>query len=271
MKAVVHAFGERAVLMLMYAALIRSAESWRGITITAFEARQLSVIKEELDPRTHPPEQRRQNTIHRGGETRNHRPSGRLHLAQQLQRSLSSDRRWSCRAGGPLMAAYGHLWPLTRAGRAAAPRPDCAMEPVRSVPSNVSSQTSITSMPCTGCSTSMKCSRAASCGFCAKRRASFMRTLALPKEVEHWSLTTLREKLVKIGAKVVSHGRYVTFQLAEVAVPSECGAGSAEGRPTTSRGWEGGHLWAPMAPHAGRRGRRAAPGLCHATRPKCAK
>ena len=51
--------------------------------------------------------------------------------------------------------------------------------------------------------------------------ANFMRTLALPKEVEHWSLTTLREKLVKIGAKVVSHGRYVTFQLAEVAVPGE--------------------------------------------------
>ncbi len=48
--------------------------------------------------------------------------------------------------------------------------------------------------------------------------ANFMRTLALPEEVEHWSLTTLREKLVKIGAKVVSHGRYVTFQLAEVAV-----------------------------------------------------
>ncbi len=44
-------------------------------------------------------------------------------------------------------------------------------------------------------------------------------TLALPKEVEHWSLTTPREKLVKIGAKVVRHGRYVTFQLAEVAVP----------------------------------------------------
>jgi hypothetical protein len=43
---------------------------------------------------------------------------------------------------------------------------------------------------------------------------------AVSKEAEHWSLTTLREKLVKIGAKVVSHGRYVTFQLAEVAVPS---------------------------------------------------
>ena len=45
-----------------------------------------------------------------------------------------------------------------------------------------------------------------------------MRTLALPAEVEHWSLTTLRDKLIKIGAKVVRHGRYVTFQLAEVAV-----------------------------------------------------
>jgi hypothetical protein len=47
----------------------------------------------------------------------------------------------------------------------------------------------------------------------------FMWTLALPKEVEHWSLTTLREKLVTIGAKVVRHGRYVTFQFAEIAIP----------------------------------------------------
>ena len=51
--------------------------------------------------------------------------------------------------------------------------------------------------------------------------ATSCRTLALPKAVEHWSLTTLREKLIKIGAKVVSHGRYVTFQLAEVVVPME--------------------------------------------------
>ena len=48
-----------------------------------------------------------------------------------------------------------------------------------------------------------------------------MRTLALPKTAEPWSLTSLREKLIKIGAKVVSHGRYVTFQMAEVAVPRE--------------------------------------------------
>jgi len=37
--------------------------------------------------------------------------------------------------------------------------------------------------------------------------------------VAQWSLTTLREKLVKIGARIVRDGRYVVFQLAEVAVP----------------------------------------------------
>ena len=36
--------------------------------------------------------------------------------------------------------------------------------------------------------------------------------------MEHWSLTTLREKLIKIGTKVVRHGRYITSQLAEVAI-----------------------------------------------------
>ena len=30
-----------------------------------------------------------------------------------------------------------------------------------------------------------------------------------------------RWKLIKIGAKIVSHGRYVTFQMAEVAVPRQ--------------------------------------------------
>ena len=42
--------------------------------------------------------------------------------------------------------------------------------------------------------------------------------MALPKPVRHWSLMTLREKLIKIGAKVTRHAKYVTFQLAEVAV-----------------------------------------------------
>jgi hypothetical protein len=49
--------------------------------------------------------------------------------------------------------------------------------------------------------------------------ANFLRTLVLPDEVAQWSLTTLREKLVKIGVRIVRHGRYVVFQLAEVAVP----------------------------------------------------
>ena len=40
----------------------------------------------------------------------------------------------------------------------------------------------------------------------------------LPMKVEHWSLTTLRETLVKIGAKVVCHGGYITFQTAEAAI-----------------------------------------------------
>ncbi len=45
------------------------------------------------------------------------------------------------------------------------------------------------------------------------------RKFAVLEEAEHWSLSALREKRVKIGAKVVAHGRYVTLQLAEVAVP----------------------------------------------------
>src|ERR671938_343321 len=49
--------------------------------------------------------------------------------------------------------------------------------------------------------------------------ANFLRTLALPDDVERWSLTTLREKVVKIGAKVIAHARSTVFQMAEVAVP----------------------------------------------------
>ena len=48
---------------------------------------------------------------------------------------------------------------------------------------------------------------------------NFLRRIALPASVKHWTLTTLREKLIKIGAKMVHHARYVTFQLAEVAIP----------------------------------------------------
>ena len=52
----------------------------------------------------------------------------------------------------------------------------------------------------------------------AYNQANFLRRPALPCDVQFWSLTTLREKLVKIGAMVTRHSKYVTFQLAEVAV-----------------------------------------------------
>ena len=51
--------------------------------------------------------------------------------------------------------------------------------------------------------------------------ANSFRTLVLPDEIERWSLTTLREKAVKIGAKVIAHARYTVFQMAEVALPRD--------------------------------------------------
>src|SRR5262249_35893858 len=47
---------------------------------------------------------------------------------------------------------------------------------------------------------------------------NFLRTLATPEPIKDWSLTTLKDKLIKIGAKVVTHGRYAIFQMAEVAI-----------------------------------------------------
>jgi hypothetical protein len=47
---------------------------------------------------------------------------------------------------------------------------------------------------------------------------NFLRQLALPKKIKDWSLRTLQVKLIKIGAIVVRHSRYVIFQMAEVMV-----------------------------------------------------
>ena len=47
---------------------------------------------------------------------------------------------------------------------------------------------------------------------------NFLRRLVLPGKIKHWSLRSLLVKLIKIGAKVVRHSRYVTFQMAEVAI-----------------------------------------------------
>ena len=55
----------------------------------------------------------------------------------------------------------------------------------------------------------------------ANNLGNFLRTLATPEPIKNWSLTSLKEKLIKIGAKVVSHGRYVAFQMAEVTIPRQ--------------------------------------------------
>ena len=51
---------------------------------------------------------------------------------------------------------------------------------------------------------------------------NFLRKLATPEPIKEWSLTTLNEKLIKIGAKVIGHARYVAFQMAEPAIPETC-------------------------------------------------
>ncbi len=55
--------------------------------------------------------------------------------------------------------------------------------------------------------------------------ANFLRTLATPEAIERWSLTSLRERLIKTGARLVSHGRYAIFQMAEAALPRAVFAG----------------------------------------------
>ena len=50
---------------------------------------------------------------------------------------------------------------------------------------------------------------------------NFLRTVATPEPIKDWSLPSLKEKLIKIGAKVISHGRSTAFQMAEVAIPRQ--------------------------------------------------
>ena len=67
----------------------------------------------------------------------------------------------------------------------------------------------------------VRCQRGAPAASCARLQPRQMRTLATPEPIKDWSLTTLKEKLIKIGAKVISHGRIVAFQMAEVAIPRQ--------------------------------------------------
>ena len=53
----------------------------------------------------------------------------------------------------------------------------------------------------------------------ARYLGNFLHPLATLESINDWSLTSLKEKLITIRARVVSHGRYVAFQIAEVAIP----------------------------------------------------
>ena len=66
----------------------------------------------------------------------------------------------------------------------------------------------------------VRCQRGSPSTSCAVLQSrQFPGTPATPEPIKDWSLASLKEKLIKIGAKVVSHGRYVVFQMAEVAIP----------------------------------------------------
>jgi Transposase DDE domain group 1 len=58
--------------------------------------------------------------------------------------------------------------------------------------------------------------------------ANLLRQLVQLKPIKGWTLMTLREKLIKIGAKVVVHAKYITSQLAEMAAPRQMFAGMLE-------------------------------------------
>lgn len=55
--------------------------------------------------------------------------------------------------------------------------------------------------------------------------ANFLRTLATPEGIDTWSLTSLRERLIKTGTRLVRHARYAVFQFAEAALPRATFAG----------------------------------------------
>jgi len=74
--------------------------------------------------------------------------------------------------------------------------------------------------------------RSAAAASCARLQPrQFPAHAGTPEPIKDWSLTTLKEKLIKIGAEVVSHGRYVAFQMAEVTIPRQM----SQERPQPSR------------------------------------
>jgi hypothetical protein len=79
--------------------------------------------------------------------------------------------------------------------------------------------------------------RASSASRAGLQPRHFLRTLATPEPIKEWSLTTLKEKLLKIGAKVVSHGRGLQFsRKREPSMP--VGRSSGESRLVAPAAWQ---------------------------------
>ena len=56
--------------------------------------------------------------------------------------------------------------------------------------------------------------------------ANFLRIIATPEAIASWSLTSLRERLIKTGTRLVKHARYAVFRMAEAALPRDVFAGA---------------------------------------------
>jgi hypothetical protein len=70
--------------------------------------------------------------------------------------------------------------------------------------------------------------------------------IPIPKPIQGWTLTTLREKRIQIGAKVIAHAKYIIFQLAVVAVPRQLFARILERIARLCPAWASGGGWPPL-------------------------
>ena len=66
----------------------------------------------------------------------------------------------------------------------------------------------------------------------------------MPEPIMGWSLTRSKEKLIRIGAKVVGHARCVAFQMTEIAISKNLFAmilrmiAELQPPPVASTGWK---------------------------------
>jgi transposase-like protein len=72
-KVIPHAFGERAVKKLMFAAIMRASQTWRGVAVSEFERKQLTTLREELDQKC---EEQHELKLKPVSRSRNYRSSG---------------------------------------------------------------------------------------------------------------------------------------------------------------------------------------------------